>query len=61
LSQRNTPFDTEERDDEVVVLRRLLAIAVARARKAVVLGYKPGEETQLIQYFAPGTFSEIDV
>jgi superfamily I DNA/RNA helicase len=61
LSNRNTPFDKEEQDDEVIVLRRLLAIAVARARKAVVLGYKPGEESRLIQFFTQGTFDEVAV
>jgi superfamily I DNA/RNA helicase len=61
LSEKNTPFDDQERDDEVVVLRRLLAIAVARARKTVVLGYKPGEESRLVQFFAAGTFVEVDV
>lgn len=61
LSVKNTPFAEQERDDEVVVLRRLLAIAVARARKTVVLGYKPGEESKLIQFFVPSTFVEIDV
>lgn len=61
LSEKNTPFAEQEWDDEVVVLRRLLAIAVARARKTVVLGYKPGEESRLIQFFAPNTFLEVDL
>lgn len=56
FNDENTPYADAELDDEVFVLRRLLAVAVARARKAVILGYKPGEESRLIQYFAPGTF-----
>jgi superfamily I DNA/RNA helicase len=61
LNDENTPYDGEESDDEVFVLRRLLAVAIARARKAVIVGYKPGEETRLVQYFVPGTFHSIDV
>jgi DNA helicase IV len=58
LSDVNTPHAEEALDDQVVILRRLLAIAVARARKAVIIGYKPGEESKLVDYFAPGTYQE---
>ncbi len=53
-----TPYVDAELDDQVLVLRRLLAVAVARARKAVVIGYKIGEQTQLVQFFAAGSFAE---
>ncbi|MDF2389038.1 AAA family ATPase [Nostoc ellipsosporum NOK] len=61
FNDENTPFPDEQLDDEVFVLRRLLAVAVARARKEVVMGYKPGEESRLVQYFGAGTFDQIDV
>jgi superfamily I DNA/RNA helicase len=61
LSDRSTPHGDEERDDQLWVLRRLLAVAVARARKQVVIGYKPGEESDLIQFFADGTYEQEDV
>jgi superfamily I DNA/RNA helicase len=61
LADKNTPFADESVDDQVHVLRRLLAVAVARARKEVVLGYKPGEETRLTQYFGPGTYEQIEL
>lgn len=61
LSQENTPYPDEQLDDEVRVLRKLLAVAVARARKEVIIGYKPGEQSRLIQYFGAGTFEEFDV
>lgn len=61
LSDRNTPHAEEEQDDQIVVLRRLLAIAVARARREVVLGYKPGEHSKLIDYFEEGTFREVSL
>jgi hypothetical protein len=46
---------------QLTVWRRLLAVAVARARKSVVLGYKPGEESDLVSFFKPGTFDEVAV
>lgn len=61
LDDKPTPHGDEEHDDQLWVLRRLLAVAVARARKQVVLGYKPGEESDLVQFFRVGTFDEVDV
>lgn len=61
FNDQNTLHPDAELDDEVFVLRRLLAVAVARARRAVVVGYKPGEESRLVGYFAPGTFTQVDV
>jgi superfamily I DNA/RNA helicase len=61
FNDENTQHEDAELDDEVFVLRRLLAVAVARARKAVVVGYKPGEESRLTHYFAPGTFTQVNV
>lgn len=61
FNRENTPFAGEDQDDQLLVLRKLLAIAIARARKAVIVGYKPGGESQLVQYFGVGTFSEVVV
>ena len=61
LSDRNTLHDAPEADDEIVVLRRLLAIAVARARQTVTLGYKQGEESQLIEFLEENTYSVVDL
>ena len=61
LNEVNTPYPNEQLDDEVFVLRRLLAVAVARARKEVIVGYKPGEQSGLIQHFGAGTFDQIDL
>ena len=41
--------------------RRLLAMAITRARRSVVVGYKPSEASQLVVYFEPGTFQEVVV
>ena len=61
FNRENTSYAEEDKDDQGLVLRRLLAVAVARARKAVIIGYKPGEESQLIQFFAEGTYNEVNV
>lgn len=59
FNDENTPYVDAAMDDEVFVLRRLLAVAVARARKSVIVGYKAGAESALVQYFGTGTFDEI--
>ena len=61
FNQENTHFGDEERTDQVQVLRRLLAVAVARARKQVVVGYKPGEESRLTNYFEATTFEGVQL
>lgn len=63
LSNQNTVADDDDDDfdDEVIVQRRLLAVAVARARKSVIIGYKPGEESHLIKYFDPNTYVGVKV
>ena len=59
FNQVNTPFGDENSTDQVQVLRRLLGVAVVRARKQVVIGYKPGEGSRLAGYFERDTFMEI--
>ena len=61
LNAENTPYPNEEVDDQVFVLRRLLALAVARAKKTVTIGYKPGAQSPLVNYFAPGTYHQIEL
>lgn len=61
LSGETTPHGEEDQDDQLWVLRRLLAVAVARARKHVVIGYKAGEQSELVRFFAPGTYEQADL
>ncbi len=51
----------EDGDTQLETLRKLLAMAVGRAKKSVVLGYKPGEESVLVQYIDPATYEAVDV
>lgn len=46
-------------DDRLTMLRRLLAMGIGRARKSVIIGYKPEEAPILVNYFEPGTFNEV--
>lgn len=61
LNHENTGHSDVAVDDQIVVLRRLLAVAIARARTTVVIGYKDAERSRLVDYFVPGSFRVIDV
>jgi len=61
LNDTVTPHGPEEDDDRLINLRRLLAMGIGRARKSVVLGYKPAEASHLVTYLDPDTFQRVDV
>jgi DNA helicase IV len=61
LNAEVTPHGEGVEDDRLATLRRLLAMAVARARLSVVLGYKPEDASSLVDYFKEGTFELRDV
>jgi DNA helicase IV len=50
-----------EDDDRLIKLRRLLAMGIGRARKSVILGYKPEDMSQLIKYLKRATFEKVNV
>ena len=56
LSQQVTPHGPEAGDANLERLRRMLAMAVGRARQSVMVGYKPGEESSLIELLDPSTY-----
>jgi superfamily I DNA/RNA helicase len=51
----------EEHDAQLENDRRLLAMAVGRARKSIIVGYKPADASDLIRYFVDGTYEPVDV
>jgi superfamily I DNA and RNA helicase len=61
LNAQVTPHGIEDGDDRLTALRRLLAMGVGRARKSVVLGYKPEEASTLISFLQDNTFETIAV
>ncbi len=56
LSQQLTPHGPEAGDADLDRLRRMLAMAIGRARRSVMVGYKPGEESSLINHLATSTY-----
>ncbi len=56
LSQQVTPHGDDEGDADLERFRRMLAMAVGRARKSVMVGYKPGEESSLIGLLDSSTY-----
>lgn len=55
LNSNVTPHGADPQDSNLNNLRRLLAMAITRARKSVIIGYKPTEASEPIKYFDPST------
>jgi superfamily I DNA/RNA helicase len=51
----------DEDDDRLTRLRRLMAMGIGRARKSVLIGYKPSEEPMLVKYMKPSTFDLVNL
>lgn len=58
LNEETTPHGSEKGDSDLENLRRLLAMSITRARKSVIVGYKPGEASTLITYLDSDTYRE---
>ncbi|MFS7198212.1 3'-5' exonuclease [Rahnella inusitata] len=61
LSIANMQHQDGEYDDKLQQLRRLLAMAISRARESVIIGYKESEKSDLVDYFTDGTFEEVNL
>jgi DNA helicase IV len=61
LNAETVAHGDEDDDDRLSMLRRLLAMAVGRAKLSVIVGYKPSEASRLIDFFDANTFEEVDV
>ncbi len=61
FNEEVTPHGTDPDDATRSQLRRLLAMAITRARQTVIVGYKPAEASKLIQYLDPDTYDEVIV
>lgn len=61
LNQEVTPHGPQQDDANLDRLRRMLAMAIGRARKSVMLGYKPGEESSLINLLDPSTYKLVQI
>jgi len=56
LNDNVTQHGADDVDDQIIVLRKLLAMAISRAKKNVFIGYKDSEKSDLISYFSDDTF-----
>ena len=54
------PDDTDDDYDQLIKLRRLLAMGIGRARNSVIIGCKEGAY-RLLHYLDPGTYNEVNV
>ncbi len=61
LNQEVTPHGDEDGDGTLDSLRRLVAMGIGRARRSVMVGCKPGEESTLIEMFDPETYELVRV
>jgi len=60
LSNEVTPHGNEDGDGTLESLRRLVAMGVGRARKTVMLGYKPGERSSVFDFIDPETYDLVE-
>lgn len=61
LAARQMPHGPEENDTQMANHRRLVAMAIGRARKSVALTYKPGEESRVVDLLDAATYEAVDV
>lgn len=59
LSAELMPHGPEDNDTQLANHRRLVAMAIGRARKSVALTYKPGEESRVVHLLDPATFEVV--
>lgn len=59
LNRQVTPHGDDEGDASLDRLRRLIAMGAGRARRSLMVGYKPGEESTLIGLLDPATYEVI--
>ena len=61
LNKEVTPHGSEDGDGTLEALRRLIAMGVGRARKTVMLGYKPGERSSVFGLIDTDTYDLVRV
>ena len=61
LNAEVLPHGDEDEDDRLTTLRRLLAMGIGRAKKSIMLGYKPEDASKLLNYFKSDTYQKVSV
>lgn len=61
MNNVNMSHQGDENDDKSQQLRRLLSMAICRARESVIIGYKESEKPDLVEYFVDNTYTEVNL
>jgi hypothetical protein len=61
LNQEVTPHGVEEGDAQLDALRRLIAMGIGRARRSVIVGYKPDNPSTAIALLQPSTYELVQL
>jgi superfamily I DNA/RNA helicase len=61
LNAQVTPHGTEEGDAQFDALRRLIAMGLGRARRSVIIGYKPDDPSTVLSLLKPDTFELVNI
>ena len=59
LEQEHMPHGVGDEDTQMQLHRRLLAMAIGRARRSVTLTYKPGSEPDVLSLLDPATYDTV--
>jgi superfamily I DNA/RNA helicase len=61
LNAQVTPHGAEEGDNQFDYLRRLIAMGLGRARRSVIVGYKPDDPSTVLSLLKPDTFEWVNL
>jgi superfamily I DNA/RNA helicase len=61
LNDQVTPHGAGEEDGQVDALRRLIAMGLGRARKSIMIGYKPEDPSVVLSLLKPDTYELVIV
>lgn len=59
LNQEVTPHGDEDGDAHLEALQRLIAMGIGRARRSVIVGYKPEDASTIVDLFDPSTYEVV--
>jgi superfamily I DNA/RNA helicase len=61
MNAQVTPHGDDEGDVHFDRIRRLVAMGIGRARKSVMMGYKPGERSAVFDLLDPETYTMVEI
>jgi superfamily I DNA/RNA helicase len=61
LNAEVLPHGSDESDDQLTRLRRLIAMGIGRASRSVIIGYKASDQPMLVRYLKSSTFELVNL